>query len=367
MKKCVYCSQDIDDTARKCHYCHSFQSTADDKKKNLDIASLVIGFVGVVASIGTIAAGVFAYFGYQSISAINERSDKNIERANTILTKVEQEISDFHEQAKKLSLAEGDVEKVKINLAALSVREAFSRFQQIMEEIVLDQLHRTGEQLDALQEIADSVSAIKDEQLPDEDIRSLKRELVLTVDAVYLYRGEKYQQVLDKLNALSDKSIQKHRLMGDACYRLYLKALKEQKTDDAAGYLGQELHHAQLNYELALKVNRSLTISEINYSNALLLMSDNANLDHAYQLLLIAKKDSPQMSIIYYNLAIYHAKKGQLEEAMTQLEWAKQYGDFMSPEDVLFFNADPAFEKLRSSQEQLLKDRIQALLIMPHG
>ena len=115
---------------------------------------------------GAIAASVFAYFGYQSVSAVNDRSDRNIEHANTILIKAEDQIKRFEEQSIKLASAQDEVEKIKINLAALSIREASSRFEQLMDQIALDQLHRTGDLLDELQEVADSVAVIKDHSCP---------------------------------------------------------------------------------------------------------------------------------------------------------------------------------------------------------
>lgn len=170
---------------------------------------------------------------------------------------------------------------------------------------------------------------IKDDQLPDNNIRTIKREMTTIVEGVFLYRSEKYQLIIEKLNPLSEKNLQKHRLLTAAYSRLYGRAVKEKKTDEVANFLERMVDHAKANYDLSLQANKSLTIAEINYADGLLLQGGSLNADHAYELLLVARKDSPQLSIIYYNLAMYFVQKGQLDDALTQLEWAKKYGDFM--------------------------------------
>src|SRR5258708_25709545 len=109
MKACKQCGQEILEIARKCRYCQSYQDPNDAPKQNFDLATIVISFVGVIATLGTIAAVVVGYFGFRSIGDISQRS-------TALLEKVDTKIKAFDSSVAKLSATVADLQQQATNV-----------------------------------------------------------------------------------------------------------------------------------------------------------------------------------------------------------------------------------------------------------
>jgi hypothetical protein len=121
LKPCLFCGQQILDSARKCEHCHTFQNPNDEPKRSFDLATLVISTVGVIAVIVTLGAGAFSYFGFQSVAELNKKAEaiekKNQERIDQIVT----ETTD------------------KLN--SLVLLHEHDRFQELFDSINLDEIN----------------------------------------------------------------------------------------------------------------------------------------------------------------------------------------------------------------------------------
>jgi tetratricopeptide (TPR) repeat protein len=89
---------------------------------------------------------------------------------------------------------------------------------------------------------------------------------------------------------------------------------------------------------------------------------DPADINQALDLLQQARKESPQTSMIYYNMAVCYVKLGQFDTALDKLEQAKAMGDFATEEDIRYFRKDKDFEPLRKSGEPNHQLRLTQLL-----
>jgi hypothetical protein len=93
------------------------------------------------------------------------------------------------------------------------------------------------------------------------------------------------------------------------------------------------------------------------------LYSDNpSDWEAAKSNLLDAMKDSPQLSVTDYDLAIYFVKKKNYSNAMKHLYAARSKGDFQTPGDIDFFKNDRDFDPLRKEASHDIAIQLEALL-----
>jgi FlaG/FlaF family flagellin (archaellin) len=143
LKSCLFCGLQIQDSARKCEHCHTFQNPNDEPKRNLDIATLVISTVGVIAVIVTLGAGAFSYFAFQSVAELNKKAEsiekKNQERIDQIVT----ETTD------------------KLN--SLVLLHEHDRFQELFDSVNLDEINAPTKKsiINELSKINSNVSKLK--------------------------------------------------------------------------------------------------------------------------------------------------------------------------------------------------------------
>lgn len=363
MKNCVWCGQEIADLARKCNHCQSFQNPNDAPKPGFELATLVISFVGVMAGIATLAAGIFGYFGFKSIHDLDMRATQIHDKANTLLESTDKKLTTFDQEIRKKAESDRNLTerlaKTEVDLNLLLIRQTYSRFNSLMDDLRLDELHRVSDVLDQLRELRTSISVI--EPVP-EPAKWIVSDVSVIVETIFLYKDELYQEVVERLSPVSDRSLHKHRIAGGAYSHLYKKAVAQKKGDDAAGFLAKHKYHAKIYHDSALRANKSNLIAKINYAAALIEGGESGELERAMDLLIQARKEAPQISTIYYNLAAVFVKQNKLEDALTNLEEARHRGDFSTEEDVRFFKNDPSFASLRKSDIPQIQERLKKLL-----
>ena len=283
MKKCVYCAQDIPDLARKCPLCHSFQTTSDEPKKPIELATLVISFVGSVAAVATITAGTFAYFGFQSIADVNKRTGTILEQSTTIL-------KDAQERMTRLSLAEQAFNNTKFgHSASLTIRQAYDRYDKLMDSLSIDELYKTGSLLNDLKEVSDTASHVG-EMRDDSAIRSMKMEIISVISGVIAYNDGKFDEAANAIaSTVPETSLHKHLLMAAAYIRLYDLALQHNNPQMAESYINLGKLQAESALEVAKKANRGVGSAEINLAAALMFRDQPGDLDSAYKYLVDAK------------------------------------------------------------------------------
>jgi hypothetical protein len=157
MKNCVYCGGHIQDLARKCPFCQSFQNPLDEPKKPTDIATLVIQFVGSVTTAAALAAGVVGYIGFKNISDMNEQ-----------VGKMKIVVSDTETRLKRF-------DDTSLLLNALSIRQAYARFDNLMESLSVSELYKNPGPWHEMNEIADTVAHI-DKAADGSEAESLRRD-----------------------------------------------------------------------------------------------------------------------------------------------------------------------------------------------
>jgi hypothetical protein len=358
MKKCNFCGQDIPELARKCFHCQSYQNPADAPKASFDLATLVISFIGVSASIAIIAAGVFSYFGYKNISEISDRSNKILDDTKKIADK-------YDEKLKAISSAENDFNKVKTDLDAIFIRQQFGIFQQIMDSLILDELHKTHDLIELLNEVANSTKEIGN--LKDV-LKVIQMKIDLTTKSIVFYKDKDFISVITVLSPLSDSIIYKHRLLYACYHNLVDDAIKANNLQDKNKYIEMSRHHAGEAYKIGTKVNKSNLSSKVNFAMSLLLSDSQDDIDNAKKLLLEARKDAPLVPAISYNIAIYYAKVKKFNDCLDYLDESKAHGGFSNEQDIKFFINDIAFSNLRNeaTKNPLYQNRLNTLLTLPH-
>jgi hypothetical protein len=356
MKKCNFCGQDIPELARKCFHCHSYQNPADAPKASFDLATLVISFIGVSASIAIIAAGVFSYFGYKNISEISDRSNKILDDTKKIVDK-------YDEKLKTISSAENDFNKVKSDLDAIFIRQQYGIFQQIMDSLILDELYKTPDLVESLKEVAKSTKEIVN---LNDTLKDIQIQIDAITKAVIFYKDKDINKMLDILNPLSDSSLYKHRLLYAAYENLIDDATKINNLQDKNKYIDLARHHAGEAYKIGTKINKTNLSSKVNFAMSLLLSDNQDDIDNARRLLFEAKKDAPLVSAISYNIALYFAKIKKFNDCLNSLEEAKAHGGFSDEQDIKFFINDSGFSDLRkeATKNPLYQERLNTLLTL---
>ncbi|MFN3657383.1 MAG: hypothetical protein ACK4UO_09045 [Pseudolabrys sp.] len=375
MKPCKYCGEAILDAARKCRYCQSFQDSADAPRTSNEPASLFISFVGLIATIGAIAGAFFGYMGFQAIGNFNDRVQKFNEQSAALFQNVEQKIKTFETKVAALNSTVNTLEEqatnVRSDLNSVAVSRHFERFVQTLDQIQLDYAYNFPAQILELTTIANASNALR--PLSSASVRHVSDMQVLAQaageyrDALKDNDKDRFISVIVLVDAASDDSLFKNRILAGTYGRLANIARNAGNAGEAATYDARHKHHALAAYRAAERSHRPATIAKVNYANTLVQSGDKNEMTKGYELLLEARKDAPQVAGIWYNIAVYFTKIGRFDEALTHLEQAKNFGDFATCADLKAWTTDSDFRTLRETHEQNLKDRIEKLTRVASG
>ncbi len=362
MKACKQCGQEILEIARKCRYCQSYQDPNDAPKQNFDLATIVISFVGVIATLGTIAAVVVGYFGFRSIGDISQRS-------TALLEKVDTKIKAFDSSVAKLSATVADLQQqatnVRRDLNGVAVAQRYDKFQQLFEYVQLDYAYNFPTQIQELAKIAAASAALQ--PIPTtaityiDEMNALSQAIVQYRDALNDKDKDGFLAIVTLLEKVSDENLYKNRLLIGCYSHLNDIAFRVGNAGEASGYLDKQKHYALLALRAAERLNRTATIAKVNYAVTLIQGGDPQEMKKALALLVEARKDSPQIAGISYNIGVYYAKINQLDTALKNLEQAKNLGDFATCEDLRQWDQDSSFDLLRNTDVPEYKTRIEKL------
>ena len=361
MKACTFCCEQIHDTARKCPHCRSFQNSVDEPKPATDIASLVVGWVGTIATVITIGAGIVAaVFGYVGLKTLNDSNELN--------QKVVERIKNFDEAIAaygvKVATLEKKATEAQTSFNDEAVSQSYGRFQEIFDGVQLDYLYNFPHQIEELNNIATAAAAVEPIL---SDAQKQIYEMKVVAEAIGKYRdatkGEDedgFLTIVDMLGGLPDDNLSKDRLVGASYGHLYDIARRTSNVN-AATYFGKEKHYMLNEMNAAQRFNRKATIAKVNYGGTLIDSEDPKDRDEGYKIMLDAKKDAPQMSIIYYNIAEYFVRASNFDKALSNLDQAKSFGDFATCDDLRQWANDRYFDGLRQSKDPGIQDRIRHL------
>jgi hypothetical protein len=355
LKPCKYCGESIQDTARKCPHCQSFQETSDAPKQPFELATLVISFVGVIATVGTIAAGILGIVGFRTIGDLGERTKELSQKSTEILQKAQQQIKDFDGELLKskstVAALETKAAELHERLNGVSISQRYDQFQQILDLIQLDYAYNFPQQIDDLIKI--SADSEKQQPIPALaktnvlEMKALSQAVVEYRDSLKDNDKDGFLSIITIVNSVHDESLGKYRFLIGAYSHLYDIEIEAGHIKEAANYRDKQKHYAAVAYRIAGRLNRTATIAKINYAVTLIQGGDPKEMDRGYEYLLEAKKDAPQIAGISYNIAMYFAKRNRLDDALNNLEDAKRLGDFATCNDLFQWEADKSFDSLR--------------------
>jgi tetratricopeptide (TPR) repeat protein len=372
---CKFCGEQIQETARKCKHCQSFQDAADAPRPSFDLATLVISFVGVIATIGTIAAGVFGYLGFRTVADISDRTRDINEKSSALLATVEQRIKGFDTDVTKLSGVVLDLQKqaagVRTDLNEVAISRLYERFEQALDAIQLDYAYNFSQQIEEMTKLAETSVAL----MPVSEIaKTHVTEMNTLSDAVRRYRDalkdddkDEYIEVTRVLGPISDENLGKSRLLIGCYSHLGEIARRAGRTNEFNDYLSKQKHYSVVALRAAQRLNRTATIAKVNYASTLIEGGDPEEMKKGYDLLIEARKDAPQMAGITYNIAVYFVKINKFDEALANLEQAKALGDFATCNDLRQWALDKDFDTLRLSQITDHQNRLKKLQSIGQG
>jgi hypothetical protein len=369
MKPCIYCGEQIQDTARKCWKCQSYQNPSDAPKQSFDLASIVISFVGVVATLGTLAAGVFGYFGFRTIGDVNDRTKEINQRSIGLLESTEQKIKNFDTEVQKFRATVGELQQqagnVRRQLNGVAVSDLYDKFQQVFDVIQLDYAYNFTPQIEMLTKIAADAAALQ--PAPDtvtayiDNMKALSQAVTQYRDALKDNDKDEWLSLVNSLQKLSNDNLETNRILVGCYSHLYDLARRTNRNTEASDYLSKQKHAGLLALKSAQRLSRSAINVKVNYGVTLIQGGEALEMKRGYDLLLEARKDAPQIAGIWYDIAVYFAKMNQFDEALKNLEQAKALGDFATCDDVTQWNRDPDFDSLRATDIPSYKDRISKL------
>ena len=368
MKDCRLCGEPIQETARRCRHCQSFQDPADAPKQNFDLATLVISFVGIIATIGTIAAGIFGYFGFRTIGDINDRTKELSQRSTAALEAAQTRIKSFDDEVTKFKSALDQLETKATNarreLNGVAVTQRYEQFQRLLDNIQLDYANNFQTQIDELAKIATESAALQ--PIPDIETGYISEMKVLS-QAVAEYRDaikgndkDGFKEIVAQIAAAPDRSLGKHRIL-TGCYSQLYNIAFQNGSNEASEYLSKQKYHANAAFKIAARLNRTATIAKHNYAATLVQSGDLLEMKRGYELLSEVSKEIPQTAGVWYNIAMYFAKTTKFDDALTNLERAKSLGDFATCDDVQQWDRDKQFDLLRQADVPEYKARIEKL------
>ena len=194
-----------------------------------------------------------------------------------------------------------------------------------MDSLAIDRLWHTTDYLDELREISRSVQnsgLVSDSDIP-QGVVEKRTEIKAIVEAIESYRVEDYQKAVDALKGVSNRSLNKHRLLGATYNKLYGLATRRNSPGDTARYQALILHHTEQYANLASRANKTTIIANNNLAIALMRRDNPGDLDAAHKLLNDARREAPNNVIVIYNLAAYYVKIKNFEKAIEELQNCK--------------------------------------------
>jgi tetratricopeptide (TPR) repeat protein len=279
-----------------------------------------------------------------------------LETAGKLNEKVAKDVSEFETKGKTL-LAESETSNTVLNI--LVVQELSARLRQLMDDITLDELDKTPNAVNDIQATAKELAQIV--PLPPVS-QPIAKDIKYLVAGLLFYKDASYEDCIAALKNVTDENTDKHRLLGSAYAKLYVRAKKDKKRDDQIRYAALSKSEDQTYFELVKHSNHSVVIALRNLATGLMDRNEQGDVDQALEYLKEAKKREPQRSITYYNMANVFAIKHMFAEALDNLELAKIYGDFSTEKDIADFNGDQFFDELRSTDVPAYKERLSKLL-----
>jgi tetratricopeptide (TPR) repeat protein len=328
----------------------------------MDVASLVISFIGIITIVATIVGGTFAYFGFATVKDISEKYERLTEKNNKVVESAKDAAEKFsqaqikfeNDQAKLLE----HIQMTSSKLNGQVVQELVARFRRVMEDITLDELDKTP---DLTNEIGGFTKILADLGPVPAVNEAAARNIKLLVEGLENFIGHRYEDCIDVIKNVADDDLNKHRILTTAYSRLYERARKNDVPGDQVKYANLQIASAQKYSDIVKSSSRSSAIALVNLATGLIARNGPGDLDKALEYLRDAQKKEPQKSLIYYNIAVVFAVKHMFAVALDNLELAKLYGDFGTPADIVFFNDDPFFAELRGTDVAAEQERLSKL------
>lgn len=346
MKPCNHCSNQIHDSAKKCEHCHSFQNPADEPKKNLDTANLVISLIGVITIGFAIIGGLFGFLGYQSMEDFRKTSSE-------IKQKNEEVIKTFEGKSNELTVKFNQSHEI---LNEYRVSELARRAEDLFDRVTIDRLSGFPKLLEELTKIKDQAKKIEPLSPAGQDI---KTQLIMALEALDSYNEKEYDKVLATVKTLPDENFWKNRLISNTYVRLHEKAKRDKDEANAEKYLRKAQEKAIDYNDLVTSLADKSYIGKFNLAAILILESKYSE---AREILVKLLVENPLDGDLHYNLAAIDVQESKLKDALERLEHLKGMGFFKQNEVKEFFLTDPSFEPLRQNPDKEIKKRLKKLL-----
>ncbi|MGA9599938.1 MAG: hypothetical protein WBS22_06740 [Methylocystis sp.] len=352
MKPCLYCSQEIPDTAQKCFHCHSYQNPGLEPKK-ADAATLVIGFVGLMITIATIIGAVISFMGiknYNELQTILTDSLKQYkDTVNTEIAKMDTEIARRN----------AEIKDIQQKLNDIIVDQQYAYYSSMMDGIPLDD-KRLAEHF--YQEIQNTAKTLESIETQKNAVK--KNEAINIAKALTYYRESDWAAAVEgalRANDGSQMSPYPFRLLTAAYDHLRDNALAHGNKDLAQESGQKAEHYGREFYRLAMGKFHLQTFARIEQANMLMdrydTEKDMAGLDpkkhlrEAISELQKAGYEAPYLPAIEYNKACAYAKIGRFQDAITSLRSAKTKGSLGTSDEILDLEGDSCFSELFKIQK----------------
>jgi hypothetical protein len=369
MKPCIYCQAEIADAARKCRYCQSFQNPADAPKPSFDLATLVISFVGSIATVGTIAAGVFGFYGYRTVEGVRQSAETINRSSEATLNKAEAQLQTSRDEISRLGNLVKDLQQQAVQargeLNGAIVERYYDRFQQLADTIDLGYVYNFGDEIARLTEIANGAAAIdpisKESGLLVAEMKIISQAISKYKDALHYSDKIELEDAVQTAEKIPGEPLLKSRILVE-CYSKLVDISKNQGEQTAAKqFASKQMHNAARAYKIALQSNRAALNAKLSYATTLVQNGNEQEMDEGLKLLREGSKEANYLPGIWYDTAVYWMKKGKQDLALKNLLKAKDRGDFRSAADLHEWEQDPDFEALRNSQDPILKAGVAKL------
>lgn len=329
--KCQFCGLEIEETAKKCQHCLSFQNLAVSKKR-YDTANLIISFIGIITIAFTLTLGISGYIGFKSLTDLRARSQSILEKSDKAIDEFKKEhtvirnsylkkINDFE---KELARLRDSYDKTSIAYNDLLVMQLWERFQHLLDRIELDKIEETELIADEVNKIARDVNI---ETSLSESSRLIRAQILILANAIKLYKENDYEGTKRAVIELEDSNINKHRFLTCVYGKLH-KAYYLKNEEKAEFCLKGVLRHSKKYNQLALHLNKKAIIGKVNRANALLIRNDKGDKEEALALYDQAIREDPYRATLFANRAYLRHLMEEEDQAIKDLKRAFELGHF---------------------------------------